>query len=735
MAESSEREISRVLEEIDSRLSRLEESVSHVAIEEFRERIKELEDLQMLLQAEMLQLRQKLFGEVEQLPIYDIDKRLSELEKIIKEGVPVQVSEDLEKRVERIEKIKDVKEVAKKLEEFEKRISKLRPEKIDIPELKKLREVFSRIEVIENKIGKMEEKFEKEIKEIEDLVASSGKILTEPAMKKYIERLERVKKEIEDKVEEVNYLKEKLDESIKEREDVVKKIEGLENAIAQGDAIVAKLRAQAEQARAGVEKLETLRESIESVIKDRIGELEILKEDIYNKLNKTNERILAEIEKSEALRDEMSAKSAIIEKRLSRMESIGKSFEKWKGEFASEIEKRFLLRTEIEEIINRMKTEMGNVKSDVYATVNTINEQVRKEMENLRKKEREFVTKSDVERICSELEDRIEREAERISKASMKNEKEIERITKAGEEVYKRIEELEKLVGSINFKLEEKTKNHEERFSEIGKRFAGFGSRIDAIRSELESRMERETQRIEEKITKNEKEIERITKAGTELSKRIEELEKLTSIVNSKLEKKINADEKRFSEIGKRFAEFESRINAKVEEKLNTASNETRKSLESMRDWVKKETEKLNEYVINTGKKTLENKDEIEQISREIEGIRSEVYRVERESVARLTKIEQRIDRIRDDALKLLNEHLSKFSALVETKFLKKTEFSEFRKKIREETSDEVARSIRVSQQFAIEPILQRISMIEHQIIEIRKVLRSIAGKLPVVVE
>ena len=618
MAESSEREISRVLEEIESRLSRLEESVSHVAIEEFRERIKELEDLQMLLQAEMLQLRQKLFGEVEQLPIYDIDKRLSELEKIIKEGVPVQVSEDLEKRVERIEKIKDVKEVAKKLEEFEKRISKLRPEKIDIPELKKLREVFSRIEVIENKIGKMEEKFEKEIKEIEDLVASSGKILTEPAMKKYIERLERVKKEIEDKVEEVNYLKEKLDESIKEREDVVKKIEGLENAIAQGDAIVAKLRAQAEQARAGVEKLETLRESIESVIKDRIGELEILKEDIYNKLNKTNERILAEIEKSEALRDEMSAKSAIIEKRLSRMESIGKSFEKWKSEFASEIERRFLHRTEMEEIINRMKTEMGNVKSDVYATVNTINEQVRKEMENLRKKEREFVTKSDVGRICSELESRME---------------------------------------------------------------------------------------------------------------------KLTSAVNSKLEEKINADEKRFSEIGKRFAEFESRIDAKVEEKLNTVAEETRKSLESMRDWVKKETEKLNEYVINTGKKTLENKNEIEQISREIEGIRSEMYRVERESVARLTKIEQRIDRIRDDALKLLNEHLSKFSALVETKFLKKTEFSEFRKKIREETSDEVARSIRVSQQFAIEPILQRISMIEHQIIEIRKVLRSIAGKLPVVVE
>ena len=618
MAESSEREISRVLEEIDSRLSRLEESVSHVAIEEFRERIKELEDLQMLLQAEMLQLRQKLFGEVEQLPLYDIDKRLSELEKIIKEGVPVQVSEDLEKRVERIEKIKDVKEVAKKLEEFEKRISKLRPEKIDIPELKKLREVFSRIEVIENKIGKMEEKFEKEIKEIEDLVASSGKILTEPAMKKYIERLERVKKEIEDKVEEVNYLKEKLDESIKEREDVVKKIEGLENAIAQGDAIVAKLRAQAEQARAGVEKLETLRESIESVIKDRIGELEILKEDIYNKLNKTNERILAEIEKSEALRDEMSAKSAIIEKRLSRMESIGKSFEKWKGEFASEIERRFLHRTEMEEIINRMKTEMGNVKSDVYATVNTISEQVRKEMENLRKKEREFVTKSDVGRICSELERRME---------------------------------------------------------------------------------------------------------------------KLTSAVNSKLEEKINADEKRFSEIGKRFAEFESRIDAKVEEKLNTVAEETRKSLESMRDWVKKETEKLNEYVINTGKKTLENKNEIEQISREIEGIRSEMYRVERESVARLTKIEQRIDKIRDDALKLLNEHLTKFSALVETKFLKKDEFNKFRERIREETSDEVARSIRVSQQFAIEPILQRISMIEHQIIEIRKVLRSIAGKLPVVVE
>jgi len=689
MAESSKKEISRVLEEIDSRLSRLEESVSHVAIEEFRERIKELEDLQMLLQAEMLQLRQKLFGEVEQLPLYDIDKRLSELEKIIKEGVPVQVSEDLEKRVERIEKIKDVKEVAKKLEEFEKRISKLRPEKIDIPELKKLRDVFSRIEVIENKIGKMEEKFEKEIKEIENLITSSGKILTEPAMKKYIERLERVKKAIEDKVDEVNYLKEKLDKSIKEREDVVKKIEGLENTIAQGDAIVAKLRAQAEQARAGVEKLEALRESIESVIKDRIGELEILKEDIYSKLNKTNERILAEIEKSEALRDELSAKSAIIEKRLSRMENMGKSFEKWKGEFASEIEKRFLHRTEMEEIINRMKTEMGNVKSDVYATVNTINEQVRKEMENLRKKEREFVTKSEVGRICSEL----------------------------------------------------------------------------------ESRMEKETQKIEEKITKNEKEIERMTKADTELSKHVEELEKLAGAVNSKLEEKINLDEKRFSEIGKRFAEFESRINAKVEEKLNTAAKETRKSLESMKDWVKKETErlgkteaklnesislmekkfvtkdafkklsvgvdnKLNEYVTALSKKTLENRNEIERlirtsvdlskrverlgrivndigskldkktehdnemfskVSREMESIRTEMHKLEKESATKLAKTEEQVNKIRDDALKLLNEHLAKFSALVETKFLKKDEFNKFRERIREETSDEVARSIRVS--------------------------------------
>ena len=209
-------ELERRLNSIESRLSRLEENISTVALEEFRERMKELEDLQMLLQAEMLQLRHKVLGEVSAVFPKGLKERVDEIERIIKEGVPVKVSEDLEKRVKRLEEIADVKKVEELLKKIREEVERAGKAKVVLKreELDKLRE---KLRGFEDKLNELAD----EINILRKAVEESGKILTEPALKSYIERMNKLRSEIASETEHVKEIREELYDSIRAQTDSV----------------------------------------------------------------------------------------------------------------------------------------------------------------------------------------------------------------------------------------------------------------------------------------------------------------------------------------------------------------------------------------------------------------------------------------------------------------------------------------------------------------------------------
>jgi len=262
--------------DIEKRLNTLEAASSVSALEEFRERLQELEDLQMLLQTEIMQIKQKIIGEEIEMPAGDVEKRIEKLEETISKGVPVAVDEDIEKRLESLEKASDVKEVKKMIE------------KLGF-ETKNLDALSKRIDDIEKQLKENQRYFNKKIEELEDLSEKSGKMLSEKGMKIFLNKINDAKIDISKKLDEIESVRENLEKVIKDRRDLIKKIDDSEVAISKADVLLTKIITQEEKVRSDLKKIEALKDRINSRIDDRIGEMESIKEDVDEKINKIKE--------------------------------------------------------------------------------------------------------------------------------------------------------------------------------------------------------------------------------------------------------------------------------------------------------------------------------------------------------------------------------------------------------------------------------------------------------------
>jgi len=262
--------------DIEKRLNTLEAASSVSALEEFRERLQELEDLQMLLQTEIMQIKQKIIGEEIEMPAGDVEKRIEKLEETISKGVPVAVDEDIEKRLESLEKASDVKEVKKMIEKFGF-------------ETKNLDALSKRIDDIEKQLKESQRYFNKKIEELEDLSEKSGKMLSEKGMKIFLNKINDAKIDISKKLDEIESVRENLEKVIKDRRDLIKKIDDSEVAISKADVLLTKIITQEEKVRSDLKKIEALKDRINSRIDDRIGEMESIKEDVDEKINKIKE--------------------------------------------------------------------------------------------------------------------------------------------------------------------------------------------------------------------------------------------------------------------------------------------------------------------------------------------------------------------------------------------------------------------------------------------------------------
>lgn len=711
--------------EIEKRLAELESTSTHSAMEEIKERIQELEDLQMLTQAQILQLKQQITGEIGEFSSGDIAKRLERIEDIVSKGVPVAVSHDIEKRIENLERVKDYSSIKKMLDGFQERISSIsEAQKGDFgPVLKRLEEVdrkllevlpkteilsrkvetleklsgkdldmqplLNRIEdveklarekqnlgQIEKRIGEIEkdvkdsrknydEKIEalstkletiksmgsqsyepilrkieliervmkdsqiaynKRFSEIECLIESSGKLMTEPGMKVFMDRILEARNDITKKIEDFEVAKERLDRLIRERQDMLMKIENTEINISKADALLAKIRTESAKLENMAEKISSMEEKINQIISSKIGDLEAIRSELYERSVKMNEKINAEIEKSSAIRNEIAMRSEELSRKINEIEKMGTTasqlFEKASGDFTRRAE-------------------------------NALNSIVSKAQQE------------DMERKL-------------------------------------RMAEMEKYLNALRERMEK---------TDIDSRFA-------TLSKDLNSRMEQVESVIYDKAVNKIQEAanETLMKFGT-----------MAVDIEKRIDSKIADIEKMASDTERSFKvalETENRINAKM--------NNTLREINLRFDNIEGRFEKLR----------MSNEEAIEKQWEEIKNVSSGVKSLE-------TKIRQSLmseEKVHEQSVKILNDYLKRFSSSLDARLAgipTRKEINEISsnikrsisKQIYDDVMEEIAKGVSTGRAQNMEIIIRKISMLEQQLAEIRQFIRGVSVKVPTIVE
>lgn len=683
--------------EVEKRLSNLEGNLTTTSIDEIKERLQEIEDLQMLLQAEFLQLKQQPGMETAALGGGDIEKRVEKIEEIVSKGVPVAVQKDIETRLERIEKSSNSYEIRKMLDGMEARLRSMPSvsggsvdispvlKRLDIvekisrdpsfydslarrveslertpsqksdssPLMKRLETLertveertdnaglLKRIDFNESMIKDTRAYYSKKISELEDSIERSGKILTEEGMKGFLNRIYETKNEISRKVEQFDDAKERLDKLVRERQDLISKLEQSEVNLSKADAILIKIRTEAAKLQSLEEKLGSMEQKASSAIKDKIGDMEAIRSEIFDRMKKINDKVAADIEKSSSLREEI----------VSRLES--------------EVEKS-----------GAMRMEMDNSLGDL-----------RKSLEKLDRKYSEMDIENRLQMGVAELNMKFDRMAAETEKSIKSRLDEIESMSRESERALKTAADIEKRINSRADILlrNEKTGNMDERLENLRKSYM-----------EESQKQWAEIRKIHDSL-KNAEHLKGAHASGAEK----EEMQRQWSDIR-KIEDSVR--------------NLESRVIAMNPQ----AEADARKLLEEIRKIA--ESEKMLETRVDSGFAEKEAKDDIRRLENRLDFIESRIKESGKGGESYY------------EASKAVNDSLRKFSSSLESRLeaMQKGIYAKLKQELAEEMSKRPAAAGRMN----LEPVIDKISSLESEVMRLERSLRSPHRSSPLIIE
>ena len=668
--------------DIEKRLKTLETMSSVSALEEFRERLQELEDLQMLLQTEIMQIKQKIIGEAIEMPTGDVEKRIEKLEETISKGVPVAVDEDIEKRLESLEKAIDVKEVKKMIE------------KLGF-ETKNLDALSKRIDDIEKQLKENQRYFNKKIEELEDLNEKSGKMLSEKGMKIFLNKINDAKIDIGKKLDEIESVRENLEKVIKDRHDLIKKIDDSEVAISKADALLTKIITQEEKVRSDLEKIETLKDRIDSKIDDRIGEMESIKEDMDEKIKRNNEKLNAEIDRSIALRDSVAAKIREFEDKISGIDA-----------------------DELQSDINDIKNKIKKIPSEKTLTkefdnkINNMEEMINGISNKIKMIEARTGKKIDdkIKVIESELNKNMESKIIDIKNDIISNsEKNFKDVSNELSKKTDEINQINKKINKINEIMNNTNKALSTEFNEKINELKTFGEMTD-----------KNLVTLTKNVKNNRNEIETLIQTSVDLSKKTEKIRQVVNDIKTENENK--------------FTNF-----IKEYEIIKNSNHDIRNNVK-----------KINEMMENLKTQIIDNKEKLDKISvNEIEKQREEINKIKNIG-KELDKLNNKINIVEnsvyDRSAKLLTDNLRKFSRIVDKKFeslpdknfldnYKNNLYNNLYAELHSEIMNTISKKHAPVTREYIEQLTKRISIIEGQISKMRELLKGVSVRVPVIVE
>ena len=699
--------------EVEKRLSTLESNLTTTSIDELKERLQEIEDLQMLLQAEFLQIRQQSGNETAVPGSGDVEKRISKVEEIVTKGVPVAVQKDIEGRIEKMEKaissidtrkitdasvtrsaysqsapnFPDISPLQKRLELLEKapRVSNL-PEglsrKIDaidqasakkadiLPITKRLENMermveertdnagmMKRLDFTESMLKDTRAYYSKKISELEDSIERSGKILTEEGMRGFLNRIYETRNEISRKVEEFESAKDRLEKIIRDRQELIGRLEQSEVNVSKADAILIKIRTEASKLQNLEEKLNSVEQRMNMMVRDKIGDMESIRSDLFERIRKINDKVSADLDKSSSLREEMVAKledelekSASMKNELaSRAEELSKGLERLQSRYDEmDVENRLQMGvSELRMKFDQMATE----------TQKTITSRL-KDIESLAS-EGSRALKS-----ASEIEKRINSRAEAI----LKNEK----------------------YGNVDERIDGIRKSYMEESQKQWSEMRKLHDSIKSLESAIARQQDSPAHALEEELQKHQGQITRIGDSVKNLESRL-----------IAMNPHGDSDAKKLLEEVRRLAEAERGLESRVGSEGVDA-----KSLENLRKSYSSESEKQ--------------WNEIRKMESKISALESRHGQSDDE-------------RAYENAAKAMNDYLKRFSSSIEARLdsMQKGIYS----RLKNEMETEISRKPQVQRTVNMDPVISKISDLERELIRLERSLRAAPARMPLVIE
>ncbi|MBI2971533.1 MAG: hypothetical protein HYY37_03920 [Candidatus Aenigmarchaeota archaeon] len=269
-----ESKLKTALFDIEKRLVALEsregheEGVSGGVPADVNERLLELEDLLMLTQVEQTKLKETRGG-TEPLHIpEDITPRLASLEaRVAAFGASSEPPQNEE----------ETKAMTAKIAAGDEHIK-----------------------AVETRIAELEQKFGETMKASQDMGAAAQKIA-------------EIKKDIETYDVQVQTLKNELDHLTKERTDLLERASRIEINTERASTYLEKMKTLEERMEAGIDKVGSLRDSMEAKLKFGIERMDLAKKDVDVKVQNLDERFNLKMDRLESLRESLENKIRVVD--------------------------------------------------------------------------------------------------------------------------------------------------------------------------------------------------------------------------------------------------------------------------------------------------------------------------------------------------------------------------------------------------------------------------------------
>lgn len=262
------------------------------------ERLQEIEDLLLLMQLENTKIKEKFGIDITEKPIPSAAK----------------LPADIEERLSRIESSLSGKEVPKDVSAM----------------LEAMKSRVQEIDGIKAKITNAEKAFKTEIERLEAL-----KIPSEKGIEQYLDRISRTKSDIDREVERLKSIKGELDEAAKDKQSLIQRITESEINMEKTDTLFTKIRTLEEKIHADIEKIESLKDSIDSKLRFGLEKIEMTRKDLESRISTSEEKIKARVEKMDSIKDSLDTKLTLAGEKISELERFAGDIENIKKSLSS----------------------------------------------------------------------------------------------------------------------------------------------------------------------------------------------------------------------------------------------------------------------------------------------------------------------------------------------------------------------------------------------------------------